>query len=143
MRYVLLTLLFTLSVAAQSDLIKPRPYIKTEDINKWKSVAISADTPPTMWFFRTVHRVGNDAEVWLKVVHPKPITGRGHAPVIYSLDFTIFHCGQGRRTIETSIGYDAKGNIAIKAEPGAFGMNQREPIGPDSVNEELYNFFCS
>ena len=130
--------------------LKPTPMEKLQlaieannEANKWKLVATSADDErPTMWFYQRSRRIRNDVEVWLKAVYTKPILHKS-APIIYSMDFHVFHCGQGRRTIETSMGYDAKGNVVMQIKPGDYGMNQREPVGPESVNEILYEYFCS
>lgn len=113
------------------------------EVTKWKSVAVDDATPPTMWFYQRARRNGNDVEVWLKIVSPKPIKSPGYPPVIYTLDFTVFHCGTGRRTVEKRNAYNMKGRLVESFDPIKFGDRPREAINPGSVDEELYNFFCS
>ncbi|HKX84590.1 MAG TPA: surface-adhesin E family protein [Pyrinomonadaceae bacterium] len=113
---------------------------RIEDANRWKPVASTDTTPPVLWFYQRSRRVRNDVEVWLKVVYPKPIVERGFAPVVYSMSFNVFHCGEGRVSVERLIGYNAKGGIVQQV--GRQLDTFREPVNPGSVNEEMYAFFC-
>jgi hypothetical protein len=141
---VLLLLLLTLPIYGQSDLIQPKkPVRPAEADDKWKLAATTRDEPPVMWFYQRTRRVGRDVEVWLKIISPKPIKSPGYPPIIYSMNFTIFHCGTGRRTIEKTNVYDVKGRLIESFDPIKFGDHPREPVNPDSVEESLYQLFCS
>lgn len=117
----------------------------------WKFISENRDGS-AKWFYQTARETSDgDMEVWLKIVLTNPqafmvkagIGARGRKLLTglhHELQFTIFHCGEGRMSTEKSTLYRTDGSVIIS--DSFFTRRDREPIEPGSVDEGLLKFFC-
>lgn len=140
MKSLLLLLLLTSTLFAQTTEAERWRQTKTG----WREVAQTTDKPVTYWFYRTFARRGNDVEVWLKMYEPEKsmkiakMVPKSKRQYSHQMQFTTFHCGSQRVSMNDSIVYDTLGSIL---GVGSFAMS-REPVPPESVFAIMYRHFC-
>lgn len=140
MKVVLFLILLTCPLFAQTQADQWRT-TKTG----WRQVAETLDKPVTYWFYKSFLRRGSDVEVWLKMYEPEkslkiakavPKSKRQYS---HQMQFTVFHCGTRRVSMDDSIVYDTLGSIL---GPGEEAMN-RVPIPLDTAIRSCTNISAS
>lgn len=119
------------------------------NLRKW--VLIAQNKQGKFYYKGSARSEDNDVGVWLKIVptNPKQMVaaipfrlGRRMATGLhYGLQYTVFHCDEGRMSVEKTTLYRRNGSVIIS--DSVFTTRSHEPIEPESTNAEVFRFFCT